>query len=99
MDAISHGNEHGFAVGCRDKPGNDNEVKDRGEGASRFQRAEREFQTHLSGLGLRLFRNPRVFSPSFQKEGLREAPPRASKPILRSAKAREHAPPTTAAAP
>jgi len=23
MDAISHGNEHGFAVGCLDKPGND----------------------------------------------------------------------------
>ena len=42
---------------------------------------------------------PPVFSPSFQKEGLREAPPHASKPILRSAKAREHAPPTTAAAP
>jgi hypothetical protein len=27
MDAISHRNEHGFAVGCRDKPGNDNEAQ------------------------------------------------------------------------
>ena len=24
MDANSHGNERGFAMGCRDKPGNDN---------------------------------------------------------------------------
>jgi len=62
--------------------------------ALRFQRAEREFQTHLSGLGLRFFRNPLVFSPSFQKEGMREAPPRANEPIVRSAKAQEHAPPT-----
>ena len=42
---------------------------------------------------------PRYFPLPLEEEGLREAPPHASKPILRSAKAREHAPPTTAAAP
>ena len=99
MDAISHGNEHGFAVGCRDKPGNDKEVKDRGEGASRFQRADENFRRIDPNSGSGYSGTPGYFLLPLEEEGLREAPPRASKPILRSAKAREHAPPTTAAAP
>ena len=71
--------------------------KDRGEGGSRFQRAERELK-RVSDAFIRarapVLPEPLVFSPSFQKEGMREAPPRANEPIVRSAKAQEHAPPT-----